>query len=368
MHIKISKSSLSEALNSVQNVVAKTTLQVLNNVKVEAADGKVEFTCSDLDITLLARAECEVVEPGATTIPVKTLASAVSKVVDCTIDLIVDPTTDKATLSAGNTVFKFVGIAAKEFPSAPTAEGAGATVSSAAIREMLRKTSFAVSQDETRRTLQSVMLDFDEGAGNVKAVATDGRRLALLEGSIEGAKGFKGQYLLPRKAVDILLKRLPKEGDCTIVTSKSQIFFKTEKIDFMMKLVDDIFPNYGQVIPKSTKFSIPMDRVDLIGAIDRISVFALMTDAPCVALAFANNKCMISSGDTEYGDAKDEIPVKYEGEEITMRFNPQYIRDVLNVIDEDEVEIFLSDSSKPAIFRKAGSNDYTYVVMPLRTR
>ena len=358
---------MSEALNNVQNVVGKTTLPVLNNVKVSAADGNVEFTCTDLDITLLARAECEVVEAGETTLPVKTLASAVSKVVDCTIDIKVDANTDKATMSAGNTVFKFIGISAKEFPVAPKAEGAEATISSAAIREMLRKTSFAVCQDETRRTLQSLMIDFEEGAGNVKAVATDGRRLALIEGTIEGAKGFKGQYLLPRKAVDILLKRLPKDGDCTIVTSKSQIFFRTNKMEFMMKLCDEVYPNYGQVIPKETKFSIPIDRVSLIGAIDRISIFTSMTEAPCVALKFEDNKCKLSSGDTEFGDAKDEVPIKYDGDSITMCFNPQYIKDVLNVIDEDEVEVFITDSAKPAIIRKAGSMDYTYVVMPLRT-
>ena len=368
MHIKISKASLSEALNNVQSVVGKASIPVLNNVKVSAKDGKVEFTCSDLDITLLARSDCDVIEEGETTIPVKTLSSAVSKVVDCTIDINVNQTTDKATISAGNTVFKFVGLSAKEFPSAPSADGKGATVSSAAIREMLRKTSFAVCQDETRRILQSVMIDFDEEFGNVKAVATDGRRLAVLEGNIEGAKGFKGQYLLPRKAVDILLKKLPKDGDCTIVTSKSQIFFKTDKIDFMMKLVDDVFPNYTQVIPKEDGTCITIDRVALIGAIDRISVFtSLMTEAPCVALSFGDNKCALTSGDTEFGAANDEVSVKYDSENLTMRFNPQYIKDVLNVIDEDEIEFYITQPTKPAVIRKGGSKDYTYVVMPLRT-
>lgn len=366
MEIKISKSALSEALNSVQTVVGgKSTLQILGNVKMSAKDGKVEFTCSDLDITLLARAKCEVIEEGETTIPVKTFASAVSKVAEGEIKISVDAQ-DHAKLSAGATMFKFIGLPAKDFPTTPAADGKSLTLPANTVREMFRKTSFAMSADETRKTLQSVLLDFSTDDNSIKAVATDGRRMALLDCNIGSATGFKEQFCIPRKAVDILLKKLPKDGDCSIVTSGSQIRFSTANLDFTMKLVDEAYPNYMQVVPSDSKDTITVGRVDLLGAIDRISVFTSTAEAPCMTMAFGDNKLVVTSNNTEFGEAKDEMPIKYEGEKYNMHFNPAYIRDALNAIDEDEVDILLSASTKPAIIRKAGSADYTYVCMPLR--
>lgn len=366
MHIKISKTSLSEALNNVATVVtAKTSLPVLQNVKIEAKDGKATFVCSDLDTTLFANADCEVEEDGATTIPVKTFAAAVSKVVDGIVELEVSDK-DVAKLTAGTSKFKFNGIAAKEFPTWKEEEGTSATLSCAAIREMLRKTSFAMCADDTRRNLNSVLFDFSQGGGKTIAVATDGRRLALLNCIVEISNGFDSKFVLPRKAVETLVKKLPKDGDCTLVSYGNQLKFSTPKLSLLTKLIDDAYPNYAQVVPKTSNEKIVVDRVELAGAIDRISVFTSVTDSPTMVLAFADNKIVVSVGETEYGSARDEVPIKYEGEKIEIRFNPNYVRDVLNVIDDDEVEILLTNGSSPAIIRQVGSEDYTYVVMPVR--
>ena len=366
MHIKISKASLSEALNNVQAVVgSKGALQVLQNVKVEAKDGEVKFTCSDLDVTLVANAECEILESGATTIPVKPFAAAVGKVVDGTIEISVDGQ-DCSTITAGASVFKFKGLAAKEFPSIPAPDGATCTIESNAIREMLRKTAFAVSQDDTRRTLQGVLLEFKEGEGIVKAVGTDGRRLAMLDCSLENTKGFTGQYIIPRKAVDMLSKKLPKEGNAELVTAKGQLLVKTPRLIVITKLLDEVYPNYMQVIPKADGSNVTMNRVEFLGALDRISVFTSATDSPCVVLTFGDNNLVLNSGDTEFGSSHDEIPVKYDGDTIDMRFNPQYVRDALMAMDEDEIVMKITAAGAPAVIRKSDSDDYTYVVMPLR--
>ena len=366
MQIKISKSSLSEALNNVQSVVGgKSTIAVLQNVMMTAKDGKVEFTCTDLDITLLSRAECEVIEDGSTTIPVKMFASAVSKLVDGDIKIEVDDL-DKAKLSAGPTVFKFLGLSAKEFPSLPDEDGKSITVPAAALREMFRKTAFAACQDETRKTLQGVLLDFSVGSGTIRSVATDGRRLALLDADVGNTNGFSDQFIIPRKGVDLLIKKLPKEGDCTIVTTGSQIRFKTAKLDFTMKLLDEVYPNYMQVVPANSNETVVADRVEVLGAIDRISVFTSAAEAPCMAMAFGDNKLVVTSNNTETGEARDEVPIKYDGEKIVMKFNPQYIREALSAIDEDEVEFRLTNEKSPAVIKKGGANDYTYVCMPLR--
>ena len=319
MHIKISKSSLSEALNNVASVVAaKNSLPVLQNVKISVRDGKANFVCSDLDTTLLAHTECEVLEEGETTVPVKTFSAAVSKVVDGTIDITVDEK-DVTKLTAGTSKFSFKGISAKEFPTLPDADGQSVTLQAAVIREMLRKTSFAMCVDDTRRTLNSVLLDFSQGGGRARAVATDGRRLSMLDCTLEVPDGFKSSFVLPRKAVDVLSKKLPKDGDCSIISNKSQLRFVTAKFELCTKLIDDAYPNYMQVVPKDCSKKVVLDRVELLGALDRVSVF-LDTDAPRVLLCFTENLLVLNSSETEYGMSHDEMPIKYEGEKIELRF------------------------------------------------
>ena len=366
MHIKINKSALAEALNNVASVVAsKSSLPVLQNVKITARDGKALFVCSDLDTTLIANAECEVLEDGETTIPVKMFSTAVSKVVDGVIDLDVDGK-DRARLTAGTSKFSFNGISAKEFPVLKEEGGDPVTLKTDAIRELLRKTSFAMCMDDTRKVLNSVLLDFSQGGGKTIAVATDGRRLSMLNCTVEAPATFNSTFVLPRKAVDVLSKKLPKDGDCKIISTGSQLRFVTQKFELYTKLFDDAFPNYMQVVPKTSNEIVVVDRVELIGALDRVSVFTT-SDAPTVQLIFDKGSLILTS-DTESGSSRDEVAIKYEGDKIEMNFNPQYICDALNVIDEDEVEIHLINGTSPAVIRKAGSDDYTYVVMPLRTK
>ena len=365
MQIKISKASLSEALNSVQVVVAaKAPIAILQNVKMTAADGKLELTCSDLDVTLTAIADCEVVEDGATTLPAKVFATAVNKVVDGVMEITVDGN-DCATLKAGSSTFKFRGLPAKEFPAIPAGDGTKCSIDCAALREMFRKTAFAACKDDTRRTLQGVLLDFEKGGAVVKAVGTDGRRLAVLNCEVGESSGFTGQFIVPQKAVDALLRKLPKDGKAELTSAKQQLSVSTGRFNLLTKLTDEVYPNYMQVIPKSTKYTIAVNRVELLGALDRSSVLT-SSDSPTVALTFKENCLELNSSDADVGDAHDEMPIKYDGETIEMRFNPQYIREVLSALDEDEIEVQISDGSKPAIIRKSGAEDYTYVVMPLR--
>lgn len=365
MTIKISKASLSEALNNVQvAVAAKAPLAILQNVKMTAKEGKLELTCSDMDVTLTATADCEVVAEGSTTVPAKTFATAVGKAVDGVMEISVD-STDCATLKAGPSTFRFKGLPASEFPSIPSDDGVQCSIECSSLKEMLRKTSFAASQDDTRRTLQGVLLDFGDGGKEVKAVATDGRRLAILNCDMGESSGFNGQFIIPKKAVDIIQKKLPKDGKAILNTAKSQLRITTPRFDILTKLLDEVFPNYMQVVPKSTKETITVNRVDLLGALDRSSVLT-SSDSPTVNLTFKDNCIELNSSDADVGSSHDEVPIKYNGEVIELRFNPQYVREVLSALDEDEIEFKLTNGASPAIIRKSGADDYTYVVMPLR--
>lgn len=367
MLIKINKSSLAEALSNVQTVGGgKTTMAVLNNVKIEAKDGKVAFTCTDLDRTIEAYVDCEVVEPGATTLPVKVFAAAVNKVVDGIIELFVDEG-NKGQMKAGTSQFVFNGIAASDFPELPEASADDSCmVQSSALREMLRKTSIAMSMDDSRAVLNAVLLDFSKGAGIVKSVATDGRRLSTLECEIKGAK-FTEQYVIPKQSVEVLLKKLPREGEVELIKIGKQLKFRTSSFSFITKLLDNIYPNYAQVIPKETKNSVLVNRVELLGAIDRISVVADGADVPAMTLTIGDNKIAVDASNRELGEVHDEVPVKYEGPSIKISFAPRFIRDVLSVLDEDEIAVRFNDGVSPAIIDKGSTYDYLYVVMPLRT-
>lgn len=366
LHIKISKPSLAEALNSVQAVVApKGPMPILQNVKIEAKGNSVKFTCTDLDTTIITNTDCEVLGEGAITIPAKPVAASVGKLADGIIE-IEETESNNAVIKAGSSVFRFKGIPAADFPTVSANSTSECVIPAATLKEMIRKTSFSVSVDESRRALCGVLLDFQDKGAMVNAVGTDGRRLSLLKSAINPPCGIEGQFILPRKAFDILLKRLPKEGNAKFMSAKNQIWIQCSSFEFFSKLIDSPYPSYMRVVPSNEGTPIIMSRVELLGALDRMSVFSAASQVPVVGLTFADNKVVLKSSETAYGSFTDEIPVKYDGEPIQMNYTPQYLRDALSAMDEDEIAFCVSEAIAPTVIRKADSKDYTNVVMPVR--
>ena len=366
MHIKINRAVIAEALNGVQSVVgSKITIPILQNVKISAKEGKVDFVCSDIDITIQSMADCEVVKEGETTLPVKLLSTAIGKIVDGDI-VIESDDKDRAKLTAGSSVFKFNGMPASDFPKPTEVNGAQTSIPCATLKEMLRKTAFAMSTDETRLALGGILVDFSEGNGKVIAVATDGRRLGVLNVQGETTSDFKEKFILPRKTIDILQKRLPKDGDCTITSIGSQVRFETGKMVVTTKVIDAAFPNYKGVIPEMSVEPIVVNRTELLGSIDRASVFAIGVNAPSMEMTFGDNKVVIQCANREFGSSRDDMPIKYDGEKHTLCFVPQYIKDVLSVLDEDEVEFYIEKGIIPIMVREHGKDDFMGIVMPMR--
>ena len=361
MQIKIEKTALADALAAASSVVeSKTSLPVLQNVKIEAKDGKVSVTGSDLDTTINAVAACEVIEEGAGTIPARLFSTAVSKMANGTLAIKVNG--ERITMEAGTSKFRFSGIAPEEFPKTPAVEGESVSIPVATLNDILRKTSFAMSMDDTRRTLMGVNFTF--GANKITTVATDGRRLAIVDAGAEIPSNFDKQFILPKKTVNVLKSKLSKDGDVTLALAASQVVFTFGNTTLISKLIDDAYPNYRAVVPASTKSTAVIGRNELIGAIDRISVF--VTDSNYMKLNISQNSIGLASADADIGAAQDEIPVKYDGEPLEMTLNPSYIKEALAAIDEDEVELHFNDGKSPAVINPVGNGNYIYVVMPLR--
>lgn len=362
MKFKIVRSKFIEGLKSVQNIVAgKGSLAILQNVLLEAKGHELKMTTTDLDISIRTVCECEVAEAGSTTLPVKLLFNAITKVVEGEVNIEVDAK-ERADISAGNARYKLAGMPESEFPRLPQDEEAYSyNISQLLFKEMLRKVSYAASQDDTRRTLKGVFISFKDS--KLTMVATDGRRLALVENELEFPKECEKDIVLPFKAVGELQRSLGTEGDISLTIQKSQICFQIGEMRIYSKLMDEVYPNYRQVIPKETSEHVTVDRQLLLDAIDRASVMT-MDEAHSTKFIFENGKLTVMSTASDIGEAKDIVPIKYAGEKIEIMFNPSYVMDPLKAIDEDEVTVNMNDGHSPAVIKC--SIPFLYVLMPLR--
>ena len=362
MKFRILRSAFIEGLKSVQNIVAgKGSLPILQNVLIDVGENEITMTTTDLDISIKAVCKCTVEERGKTTLPVKLLFTAMTKVAEGEVEISVDQK-EHASISAGNARFRLVGMPESEFPKLPNDSNSYEyKLPQQTFGEMLRKVSYAASQDDTRRTLKGVLLSFKNS--KLTMVATDGRRLALVENEIEFPKDAEKDIVLPSKAVCELQRSMTGEGDISLIVQKSQICFTFGEVTIYSKLMDDAYPNYRQVIPKDTAEHIEIDRQLLLDALDRASVMT-MDEAHSTKLIFEKGKLTVTSAASDLGEARDIVPIKYAGEKIEIMFNPSYVMDPLRAIDDDEVTINLNDGHSPAVIKC--SIPFLYVLMPLR--
>lgn len=362
MKFIIARSKFLEGLKAVQNIVAgKGTLPILNNVMINATGHELTMTTTDLDISITCAVACDVAEAGASTLPVKLLANLVSKAGEGEIEVETDAR-EQATIVAGTAKYKLAGLPEHEFPRLPKDDEAAVySLPQQTLREMFRKTSYAASQDDTRRTLKGVLMSFKDS--KLTMVATDGRRLALVENEIEFPKDAERDIVLPFKAVQELQRSLTGDANVEIMVQKSQICFKLGSVMIYSKLVDEVYPNYTQVIPRECAETITVDRQGLLDALDRASVMT-MDEAHSTKLIFEGNRLIVTSAASDIGEAKDEVNIKYAGEKLEILFNPNYVMDCLKAIDDDEVVINLNDGHSPAVIKC--SIPFLYVLMPLR--
>ena len=362
MKFAIVRSRFLEGLKSVQNIVAgKGSLPILQNVLIEAKGKTLTLTTTDLDISIKSEVECEVSEQGVSTLPVKLLFTLISKAAEGRVEIEIDAM-ERASIVAGSARYKLTGMPESDFPRLPKDDEAFEyRLQQSTLREMFRKTSYAASQDDTRRTLKGELMRFKDS--KLTMVATDGRRLALVENEVEFPKDAEKDIVLPFKAVQELQRSLTGEGEVEVMVQKSQVCFKLGAVTIFSKLMDDPYPNYTQVIPKECNESIVVDRQLLLDALDRASVMT-MDEAHSTKLSFSANKLKVMSAAGEIGEASDEVPIKYAGAQLDIMFNPTYVMEPLKAIDDDEVTINLKDGHSPAVIKC--SIPFLYVLMPLR--
>ncbi len=362
MKISCSRAALLSGIQSTQSIVStKGALPILLNVLIEAEGDAVFLSTTDLEMGIKCEVEAKVKKNGGTTLPARKLLSIVRDFPGDVIEINVTEN-NIATIASKMDNFKIMGLSKDDFPKIPAfKEGVSIEVKKSVLKELIRKTSYAVSQEETRYTLSGIYIKVKDGY--ITFVATDGRRLALASAEV-GENGEDGDgVIVPSKAISELSKMLDGDGKVAIKVSESQIMFEVDNIILVSKLIEGKFPDYNQVIPKKSKESVVFAREELLAAIKRASI--LTSDkSRSVKLSFLQGKMLIEVNSPDIGEYRGEVPLNYKGDEIKMAFNPDFIVNVLKNLNEEEINFEFSDSLNPGVI-KSGKN-FIYVIMPMR--
>ncbi len=367
MEFRIATDELKKALYRAQGIVErKTTMPILANVLVNATKGGVTVTAFDLDIGVVSEHPAEVSKPGAVTLSAKYVFDIVQNLPDAQVTL-KKLANNYVDISSGSAHFKIVGMAAEEYPKLPKEENAPLVqISGATLLEMIKKTQFAISSDETRYILNGVFFEPHSG-GKVRMVATDGHRLSLIERDLPGEFKLKGGVIIPRKGL-MELKRLldeAPEAECHLGFAENSALFKKPGLTMVMRLIDGQFPEYQRVIPKEGEKVVMVPKTSFLESLKRIALLSA-DKSYAVRIGLEQNKLLITANNPDLGEARDVLEVAYRGGDITIGFNARYLTDVLSVLETDEVSFELGDEHSPGVIHAPGDRSFTAVVMPMR--
>jgi len=363
MKLNVHREKIIGALQKMQSIVnPRPTLPVLANILMEARDNHLVLTATDLEITVRCRMEAEVELEGETTLPARRLFAIFRELSTSDVELEGDEQ-QIVSLRSGTSRFKLNGMSSESFPKPPDLEEdmKQYVLDQGVFREMLQKTSYAAADDETRQNINGVLLSFRDE--KLASVATDGRRMALVEQEVEFPETSEADFIVPLKTVQELIRTLADKGVLKIRAGKKQIAFEFGELYIVSKLIDEEYPNFRQVIPDYSEFRVVIEREALLGALRRA---ALMTNeqSNAVRLSFTENCLEVITQTPDVGEAKERLPIKYDGPEITASFNPEFLMDPLRTLSSDEIFFEISDSLSPGVIKT--NVPFLYVIMPVR--
>jgi DNA polymerase-3 subunit beta len=371
MELQIGTDEFSRALYRAQGIVEKkSTMPILGSVLLEATDdGKLRVTAFDLEIGVQTTHPAEVSKAGAVALKHKELYDIVRALPERNLTMKREAN-NRVKLTSGAAEFNIVGQAAEDFPPFPRAEKASMVqVDPSSLSEMIEKTQFAISADETRHNLNGVFFEAIEGS--VRMVATDGHRLAMAQRPLEGFN-LKHGVIVPRKGL-LELRRLLDEnsgGDCKLGFTETSGVFVRGDVTMVMRLIDGTFPDYQQVIPKEADRIITVDRPRLLDTLKRMSLISSDRSTNAVRFELSEDSLRVTSQNPDLGDAREELAVSYKGLPLQIGFNARYLMDVLQVVDAAQMSVELCDELSPGVLKPAGDPGtgarYTAVIMPMR--
>jgi DNA polymerase-3 subunit beta len=375
MELKIGVAELARALGRSQGIVEKkSTMPILSHVLLEAKKGQLVVSATDLDLAVSSEHDknVEVLKEGALAVSARHLYDIVRALPEQQVTL-KRAQNNYLEVRSGPSEFRIVGLPAEDFPALPRFEKVAFTdVDATLLLDMIERTFFAVSTDETRYNLNGVY--FEPTAEALRLVATDGHRLSLAERPTIGTFGLKRGVILPKKGLQELKKLLAEvaeSGEEKIETKlgfvENSAIFRRPGVILSMRLIEGLFPDYRQVIPKAGEKVVRVGRDRLLETLRRISLLS-SDKAHAVKLELAKGTLRVMSQNPDLGEAKEEVPVDYAGEPLKIGFNARYLTDVLGVVRSKDVQLELADDLSPGVMKGGDEADqgFTAVVMPMR--
>ncbi|MYZ49333.1 DNA polymerase III subunit beta [Propylenella binzhouense] len=370
MKVTIERANLLRALNHVHRVVERrNTIPILANVLLRAENDRLSLKATDLDLEIVDRAPAQVDQPGSTTVPAHMLYDIVRKLPDgAEIQLDTSEGTTMA-LRAGRTRFALQMLPDSDFPDLNAGDLPVAfEMPAEALKRLIDRTQFAISTEETRYYLNGIYFHVVGAGGEarLRAVATDGHRLAKAEAPAPvGAEGMPG-VIVPRKTVGEIQKLLEDPGAIAKVSlSDAKIRLAVGDIVLTSKLIDGTFPDYERVIPRGNNKVLTLEKADFERAVDRVSTIS-SDRGRAVKLTLADDRMVLAVNNPDSGSASDELPVDYDSEPLEIGFNSRYLLDIAAQLTTDEAEFRLADPGSPTLIQDKGESDALYVLMPMR--
>ncbi|MFA5899025.1 MAG: DNA polymerase III subunit beta [Hyphomicrobium sp.] len=371
MRLVIERGELLRALGHVTSVVERrTTIPILSNVLLRARESTLEFKATDLEREVIEAVAADVQQPGAVTVPAHMLHDIVRKLPDGSeVDIRKEADKERLTLAAGHARFALQTLPPEDFPDIGVGEmGQEFELTSQDLKRLIDKTRFAISTEETRYYLNGIYLHTaqTDGKATLRAVATDGHRLAQVELPLpQGAEGMPG-VIIPRKTVHEL-NRLIEDTSAAVkvAVSPAKVRFDIGSVTLTSKLIDGTFPDYGRVIPQGNDKEMTVSNAEFISAVDRVSTIA-SERGRAVKLNIRPDKLVLSVNNPEGGSATEEIGVEYSSQPLEIGFNAKYLLDIAGQLEGDRATFKLADPGSPTMVNDPGDESAIYVLMPMR--
>jgi DNA polymerase-3 subunit beta len=364
MKFTAAREALLKPLQAVIGVVERRqTMPILANVLLVAKDGQLAVTATDLEVELVANAEVEVEGAGEVTVPGRKLLD-ICRALPEEASVAIALSGEKLGIKSGRSKFTLTTLPAADFPTIEDIN-AGQTLGlpQATLGTLLDKTHFSMAQQDVRYYLNGLLLETD--GKHLRAVATDGHRLALAQVELDGQKMPEHQVIVPRKGVLELQRLLGGDGDVDLQLGSNHVRIELAGIRFTSKLIDGRFPEYERVIPQDTSNQLLANRETLKGALQRTAILS-NEKYRGIRLIIRDNGVVLQAHNPEQEEAEEEIGVQYKGDDIEIGFNVNYLLDALGAIESEDVSLSVVDSNSSCLLREPGNDDCKYVVMPMR--
>jgi DNA polymerase III subunit beta len=372
MKFVISTQELNYLINKCQNVVSqKIAIPILSNFLIEAVNGELIITATDLTVGVRCFTEAKILQEGATTLPAKRFAQLIRELTAVNVEISSDAN-EITEVVADSSRFKLHGMNKSEFPSLPDVAGAVQfKMKQNELKDLLYRTAFAVSREDNRYVLTGIYMHIANKQATF--VGTDGKRLSRAHHPVDVDPSFNGGYIIPIKAVEEVMKNLMDDGDATIYLMQDKIAVSTEDTMIITKLLAGEYPDVNRVIPQSFESIVSLHREELMTLLRQVSLFTADT-SHSVRFTFLDGELKLTANTMEVGEGRVSMPVDYKGAKLEIAFNPTFFLDILRHTKGEVVSLAVSDSYNPGLITEkeatAGATPLTanslFVLMPMR--